>query len=113
MSRLVLDEVEARLPIPGDVLVVASSELPSGAAWWSPMHRVVLVREGLSVVERRWALAHEAAHIVLGHHGGMGPGIEAEADELAVELLRAAQGRVVGLPVRCWTTREQLTAVAS
>jgi Zn-dependent peptidase ImmA (M78 family) len=90
--RPVLDEVEARLPIPDDVLVTEENTLPSGNAWWVPTHRVILVRPGLGQVQRNFTLAHETAHIILGHHGGMARqrDIEGEADKLAAVLLLGA-----------------------
>lgn len=87
-----LDEVEARLPIPADVLVVEQDDLPSGDAWWSPAHRVILLRPDLGS-GRRFALAHECAHILLGHHAGMPEDvIEPAADALAAKLLVEAEG---------------------
>lgn len=44
-------------------------DLPSGHAWWSPAHQVILMARGLTSSQRRCALAHELAHIDLGHVG--------------------------------------------
>lgn len=42
--------------------------LPEGMyGYWSICSRVILIREALTVVERRCVLAHEMAHVDLGH----------------------------------------------
>jgi Zn-dependent peptidase ImmA (M78 family) len=46
-----------------DVVIDYDDDLPSGDAWWSPAHRVILIATGLTQIERRCALAHELVHI--------------------------------------------------
>jgi hypothetical protein len=52
-----------------EVILDITPDLPSGNAWWSPAHEVILMRKGLLQVERRCALAHELGHRSLGHSG--------------------------------------------
>lgn len=52
-----------------DRLIFEQVDLPSGDAWWSPRHEVILLRPGLLQVERRCALAHELGHRRLEHSG--------------------------------------------
>lgn len=52
-----------------EVLFHVTDDLPSGNAWWSPAHEVILMRPGLLQVERRCSLAHELGHRALGHTG--------------------------------------------
>lgn len=86
-----LGETEARLPIPSDVLVLEVGGLPVPGVW-SRARRVILLRAELGT-ERPFTLAHECAHIMLGHHGGLPESVtEPEADALATELLAAAEG---------------------
>lgn len=89
-AHWVRDEVEALLPVPDDVLVVDDEPIPSGRGWWSPEHRVILLRPDLRGAERHVTLAHETAHALLGHHSGHGPGIELEADRVGEVLLLGA-----------------------
>lgn len=48
-------------------------DLPSGNAWWSPAHKVILMARGLTQAQRRSALAHELVHIEAGDHQIDGP----------------------------------------
>lgn len=48
---------------------------------------VIVMRPGLAQVQRRCALAHELAHIDLGHTGGCTPQEERQASELAARWL--------------------------
>ena len=76
------------LPFPSDVLIVEEPDIPSGNAWWSPAQRVVLVLPGLDPAERPRVLAHECAHILLGHGGDTeGDAIERAADAFGDFLL--------------------------
>lgn len=52
-----------------EVLFEITDKLPSGDAWWSPAHDVILMRPGLLQVVRRCRLAHELGHRTLGHSG--------------------------------------------
>lgn len=52
-----------------EVVFAITPDLPSGNAWWSPKHQVVLMKPGLLQVERRCSLAHEMGHRALGHSG--------------------------------------------
>lgn len=47
---------------------------------WSPVHRKVVVADGLSPIQRRCILAHEVEHILAGD-GPCGLGIPAEDQE--------------------------------
>lgn len=78
-----------------DVVVGFRDDLPSGVAWWSPKHQVILLARDLGQRERRVALAHELAHIDLGHSGVEEYGdadrqdqrLHDEADQLAARRL--------------------------
>lgn len=80
-----------------DVLVDFDDDLPSGHAWWSPTHRVILMAKGLTSVQRRCALAHELAHVETGDCQVDGPDGERleRRHELAAE--RTAALRLVPL----------------
>ena len=57
---------------------------------WVPAEKVILLDSGLDVAGRRSALAHELAHIDLGHcasTGWFGQRMERDADHLASERL--------------------------
>lgn len=54
------------------LLLELTHDIPSGDAWWSPAHEVILMRPGLLQVERRCALAHELGHRELRHTGQCG-----------------------------------------
>lgn len=106
-----LTATEVALPIPPDVVIHETHELPSGDAWWSPASRVILIDASLPASERPLTLAHECAHIILGHSGDTdGPAIEQAADafggfllkctEMALAL-RALEHRVVELERKC------------
>lgn len=87
--------IEERLPIPAGVVVVTTKDLPSGKAWWSPEHRVILVDAELVGPDRHRAIAHECAHIILGHHGGLDSRItEPAADAFGEVLLCLAETSV-------------------
>lgn len=106
-----LTATEAALPIPPDVMVVETNELPSGKAWWSPASRVILVDASLPASERPLTLAHECAHMILGHGRDTdGPAIEQAADAFGgflltctemVLALRALEHRVIELEQKC------------
>ncbi|MFH0882287.1 MAG: ImmA/IrrE family metallo-endopeptidase [bacterium] len=53
----------------------------------SPDGPVVVLDASLPQERKNFALAHEAAHILLGHNDGVAPDEEAEANQLASELL--------------------------
>jgi Zn-dependent peptidase ImmA (M78 family) len=44
-------------------VIVGFVPLESGAAWWEPDERVILIDSRLTRVERRCALAHELEHV--------------------------------------------------
>lgn len=79
---------------PGGI-VYGTRPLPSGNAWWVPSQRIILMRPGLKQVQRRCALAHELAHVELGHSGQceygdadrQGARAELAADEWAAHRL--------------------------
>lgn len=64
-------------------------EGPKG--WWLPTHRVISLRRGLSMVEKRCTLAHELGHVVLRHLAPAPEWVrqrqEREADEWAAGAL--------------------------
>lgn len=68
-----------------------SDHLPSGRAWWCPASQTILLASNLTQAERRCALAHELAHIDLGHTGRAAAverhRQERQADELAARRL--------------------------
>ncbi len=78
-------------------LTLVVTRLPAGHAWY--LHDVagIAIDDRLTRVEGRCAVAHELAHVDLGHHAqaaGTGPGTsriarrhEREADQLAAERL--------------------------
>ena len=78
-----------------DVILGFRDDLLSGRAWWSPAHQVILMAKGLTQRARRTALAHELAHIDLGHAGchdypdadRQDQRIHSEADQLAARRL--------------------------
>lgn len=107
------------------VVFAFTGDLPSGDAWWSPRHDVILMRPGLLQVERRCALAHELAHRALGHTGECGhpdAGRQSRRQEHAADLWAArrlitldALARVVAwtddrdeAADELWVTREVL-----
>jgi len=64
---------------------------------WVPDERVILLDSGLDVAGRRCALAHELAHIDLGHEpagGWLGQRQEREADDLAATRLLSEVERI-------------------
>ncbi len=74
--------------------------LPEGVqGYWSACAKVILIRDGLTVVERRCVLAHEMAHVELGHHRRTGK----DAALLAViqenEAHLTAARRLIPLPI--------------
>lgn len=90
-----------------EVSVYTVDDLPQGVrGYWSNQYRDILLRDGMSMVERRSVLAHELSHIVYNHPHRVGRGRkllieaqEADADELAARRLigLAMLGAVVGL----------------
>lgn len=92
---LPLTELEQRLPFPGDILLreVDDDSLPSGLGWFAPEHRLVFVVSRGEARDRAFTLAHECAHVLLGHHAALAEerDIEAEADMLGAILLMAAE----------------------
>lgn len=85
-----------------DLTVSYVGDLPRGMhGFWSPRHRLILLREGLSMIERRWALMHELGHVENEHWCDeedelLTEALEEEADQwaarkiLPIRLLRAA-----------------------
>lgn len=78
-------------------LTFAIARLPTGHGWYLEDVPGIVLDDRLSRVERRCVMAHELAHVDLGHHdqaAGNGPGTsriarrrEREADELAAHRL--------------------------
>jgi Zn-dependent peptidase ImmA (M78 family) len=78
-------------------LTFVVTRLPVGEAWYFHDIRGIAIDDRLDKVRRRCALAHELAHIDLGHHtqtAGCGAGTsriarrrEVHADQLAAERL--------------------------
>lgn len=81
------DDLARRHP---DVRVAAAALAPVRGAW-IPSERVVLIDETLEPGERRCVLAHEVAHIDLGHRpsrlGWFQRRHESDADDLAARRL--------------------------
>lgn len=69
-----------------DVVLDFDDDLPSGQAWWSPRHRVILMAKGLTRAQRRVALAHELAHVERGDCQVDGP----DGERLELRQERAA-----------------------
>jgi len=63
---------------------------------------VIVLDENMPPERRNFALAHETAHILLNHSGGVAPDEELEANHLASELLLPdkAFSQHAGLPLR-------------
>lgn len=41
---------------------------PELLGYYSPMHRMIVIRLGLTLAQRRWVLAHECGHAFYDHH---------------------------------------------
>lgn len=54
---------------------------------WVPSERVILVDESIPPARQDLALAHEIAHMDLGHRSGAGEWQETEADRLAARRM--------------------------
>ena len=75
---------------------VEPARLGPVAGAWIPRQGVILINHTLDVIEARCALAHEIAHIDLGHSprapGWFGRRQERDADHLAAQRLIADDG---------------------
>jgi Zn-dependent peptidase ImmA (M78 family) len=72
------------------LLLREETALPGGVPAYkydSPDGPVVVLDASLPQERKNFALAHETAHILLGHNDGVAPEEEAEANQLASELL--------------------------
>lgn len=72
-------------------VVVGWQHLPSGAGWWVPEERVILLDKRLTRVEARCTLAHELIHVLDGHEACHDPRgdrrQERDADDAAARWL--------------------------
>lgn len=81
-----------------EVIVAYLEDLPSGRAWWSPAHQMILMAQGFSQRARRCALAHELAHIDLGHSGvAEYPDADRQDDRIHDAANRLAARRLIPL----------------
>jgi Zn-dependent peptidase ImmA (M78 family) len=83
-----------------DLMLERVLTLPEGMyGYWSVCSRVILIREGLTVVERRCVLAHEMAHVDVGHHRrtGADAALLAAIQEREADLMAAR--RLIALPM--------------
>lgn len=60
-----------------------------------PEHKVILMRDGLSMICRRCALAHELAHRELGHRHHVGRGSNARNADQEIEARQWAARRLI------------------
>lgn len=74
-------------------LAFAVTRLPVGEGWYLPDVPGIVLDDRLDRVQRRCVLAHELAHVDLGHHqvAGNGPGTDrlARRNERAADVLAA------------------------
>lgn len=88
-----------------NLTVRLESSLPGGVPAYKyegPDGPVVVLDSGLPPERQHFSLAHEAAHILLGHNGELQPEEELEANRLASELLLPGEefAPIAHLPLR-------------
>jgi hypothetical protein len=101
-----------------DHLAFAVTRLPVGDGWYFSDVPGIVLDDRLGRVERRCVLAHELAHIDLGHHeqlAGTGPGTArlARRNEVAADRLAAVRLTPLWELVQCFRFTQDVDEAAS
>ena len=95
------------------------TRLPAGLGWWIPSERAIVLDDRLTRVGRRVVLAHELAHVDLGHAemawfgvktDDLGRLLESQADRLAARRLIQVNdlADAIAASEDTWTVAEEL-----